>query len=183
MRSPSVFTTAASATLMLMVSSLVACGGSAPAVAVATPAVVAYAADLKAVSSKKQVIHSADPAKCFDVKGDNASQHALVRLSGCHGRENQRWDFGPGAGGAVQVGGIGGLCLTAMLAPAPDGTSTEILTCNGTPSQEFKFYVDGRIQELQTNKCLTLGGGNGSGIMLLPCDAANAGQVWTLAGN
>jgi hypothetical protein len=145
------------------------------------PVVVGYRSDLRSVAAKRQVLHSAKPGECLDVKGDNAAQHALVRLSGCHGRENQRWDFGPGAGGAVQVGGIGGLCLTLMSAPAPDGTMLELLTCNGSPAQEFRFYVDGRIQDLAGGRCLTPGGGsNGNGILLAPCDGTNPTQVWSL---
>jgi Ricin-type beta-trefoil lectin domain len=168
-------------------STLPACSASvqAPVVAVpAAPVVVQYAAIVKPMVATKQVIHlSSNPALCVDVKGDNASQHALVRLSSCHGRENQRWSFGPGVAGAVQVGGIGGLCLGVPAASGAVGGETEIDTCNGSPRQQFRFYVDGRIRELATQTCLTAGGPEGRLIVLAPCDAANPAQIWAVQGS
>ena len=166
-------------------SGLLGCGGSAKVAVtpVAPPVAVEYAAAVRPMAGSKQLIHSgANEGLCFDVWGDNAAQHAEVALFRCNGKENQRWSFGPGAGGAVQVGGIGGLCLSVAPGPLPRGSMMELLTCNGSVAQEFKFFVDGRVRELGTNKCVTPGAGaNGQGLMLAPCDVANAAQVFTVA--
>ncbi len=174
----------------VILSSLAACGGSPPpppaAPAAPTPVVVAYASDAKPMVAKKQVFHGPNAGLCFDVKGDDAAQHAPVRLSKCQGKENQRWDFGPGTNGFVQVGGIGGLCVTLTSAPGADGTQLELLTCNGTPAQQFRFNVDGRIQEGVAKSCLTQGPVAPTGALapIVPtaCDAANASQVFAVAG-
>jgi hypothetical protein len=136
------------------------------------------------MTARKQVFHAANGTQCLDVRGDNAAQHATVRLANCHGKENQRWDFGPGTAGAVQVGGIGGLCLTMMSAPGAEGTQLELLTCNGSVAQQFRFNVDGRIQEMSGKTCLTIGAPAPGVTAVVPaaCDAANATQVWTVAG-
>jgi hypothetical protein len=183
MRYPLILSAAAGFTL----SGLAACSDPpppavpAPAPPAALPVAIAYTADVRPMNVKKQLLHSFTGRSCVDVKGDNAAQHAAVHLAGCRGKENQRWDFGPGAAGAVQVGGIGGLCLTLMSAPGIEGTMLELLTCNGTPAQEFRFFVDGRIQDLGGQRCVTAT--TGSAIVVAPCDAANPAQVWAVAGN
>jgi hypothetical protein len=171
----------------VILSSLSACAATVqgPVVGVTAPPVaLGYQGVVKPVAVKRQVFHSPNPALCVDVQGDNAAQHANVRLSHCHGRENQRWDFGPGTNGAVQVGGIGGLCLSVMSAPAQGGSMTELLSCNGTLAEELRFYADGRIQELAGNKCLTASGvANDAPIILTTCDPTNPMQVWSLGNN
>jgi len=168
----------------VILSGLTGCGGTVTV----TPPVVAvsldYKADVRPMTLQKQVIHSSNPAFCADVQGDNAANHATVRLSKCHGKENQRWSFGPGVSGAVQVGGIGGLCLNITPVAGASGSHAELLACNGSIGQQFRFYVDGRIQELGSNACLTAGAGNdGAGIVLSKCDITNLGQIWGVAGN
>ncbi len=147
------------------------------------PAPVEYSAEIKAMTAKQQVIRSvANPNLCIDVAGDDASQHALVRLARCRANEAQRFSFGPGADGAVQIGAVGGLCIDMPAAPpGPYPTYTQLLLCNGAKIQQFKFYVDGRIRELGSNKCITAGGlKEPSPLVPTPCDVGNAAQVWSV---
>jgi hypothetical protein len=170
----------------VILSSLSGCGASVKVQTpvVATPAVaVEYNGVVRPMKAEKQLIHSgANEGMCFNVVDDNASQHASVKLHPCNGRENQRWSFGPGVAGAVQVGSIGGLCLDVPGNPSPNGSYTQLMTCNGSPTQEYKFYADGRIRELATNKCLGAGGGaDHLGIVPEVCSITNLAQVWTVA--
>jgi hypothetical protein len=162
------------------------CGGQVK-VQVATPTppvvVVEYNADVRPMTTQNQVIRSAaNPQLCFDVAGDDASQHALVRIARCRNNEAQKWSFTSNPDGSVKVTGIGALCIDMPGAPpGPNATFTQLLLCNGSKTEQFKFYVDGRIRELGTNLCLTAGGlREPSPIVPTKCDVTNPAQVWSV---
>jgi hypothetical protein len=128
------------------------------------------------------MIHSAlTPGLCLDAEGDVAAPHTPVRLSGCHGRENQRWNVSTQPTGAAMITGIGGLCLDVRGQRPEVGSSTQLYGCNGGGNQRFGYERDGQIRELATGLCLTATAmAGGAAVVAMPCEARNPGQSWVM---
>jgi Ricin-type beta-trefoil lectin domain len=91
---------------------------------------------------------------CMDAKGDRQGDGTPVFLWRCHGRENQRWTVTHNADGTSIVTGTGGLCLDVRGNGSRDGTPVHLWQCHFGGNQRFRFFDDGRIQEVGTGKCL-----------------------------
>jgi hypothetical protein len=103
------------------------------------------------------LIHAAtNEEMCIDAQSDPAEAHRMIRLFHCHGRENQRWTFADQGDGSSEILGIGGLCLDVQGRSSGDGTPLQLYPCTGAVNQKFRHNIDGRLQEVQTGKCLTV---------------------------
>lgn len=119
---------------------------------------------------------------CVDAAADRAADGTLVQLANCHGRENQRWVFSDQPGGQIVITGIGGLCLDVRGRKAGDGTPLQLWQCANQPNQKFRHESDGRIREVQTGKCLTVGSlASKTPLTIDECDRNNGGQVWVIS--
>jgi|HubBroStandDraft_1064217.scaffolds.fasta_scaffold219963_2 hypothetical protein len=116
---------------------------------------------------------------CIDAENSRAELHPLVELLHCQGRENQRWTFADQNDGSSEILGIGGLCLDVQGQHSSSGTPLQLYTCAGTANQKFRHNIDGRLQEVQTGKCLTAGEFvEKSPIFIDDCSDKKPGQVW-----
>ncbi len=121
------------------------------------------------------------PGLCLDAEGDVAAPHTPVRLSGCHGRENQRWNLSPQPTGAATITGIGGLCLDVRGQRPGVGSSTQLYACNGGGNQLFGYEPDGKIRELATGFCLTATSMSvGAAVVAMPCEVRSPSQSWVM---
>jgi hypothetical protein len=121
------------------------------------------------------------PGLCLDAEDNVAAPHTPVLLSGCHGRENQRWNVSPEPTGAAMITGIGGLCLDVRGRRPGLGSTTQLFGCNGGGNQRFRYEPDGHIRELATGLCLTATSMSvGAAVVSLPCEARNPGQSWVM---
>jgi hypothetical protein len=91
---------------------------------------------------------------CMDASGDRQADGTPVFLYRCHGRENQRWTVTRNVDGTSAITGTGGLCLDVRGHGASDGTPVQLWQCHFGANQRFRVFDDGRIQEVQTGKCL-----------------------------
>jgi hypothetical protein len=135
------------------------------------------------VSGGNYMIHAmTNNNLCFDVRGDKAATNQEVWIYGCHGKENQRFSFVDQPTNSSNITAVGGLCLDVSGAQASDGTPVNIFACgNDKPNQTFRYFEDGRIREVQTNKCLTVASvAQDARVVLSACQRGNQSQVWTL---
>jgi Ricin-type beta-trefoil lectin domain len=103
------------------------------------------------------LIHAAaNEEMCVDAQSDPAEAHPKIWLFHCTGRENQRWTFADQGDGSSEILGVGGLCLDVQGRSSGDGTPLVLYPCTGANNQKFRHLVDGRLQEVQTGKCLTV---------------------------
>jgi hypothetical protein len=103
------------------------------------------------------LIHAASNEElCVDAPVDAAEGHRMVRLFHCRGAESQRWTFADQGDGSSEVLGVAGLCLDVQGRSSGDGTPLQLYPCTGAANQRFRHLVDGRLQEVQTGKCLTV---------------------------
>jgi hypothetical protein len=93
---------------------------------------------------------------CIDAQADPSEGHLMVRLFHCHGRENQRWTFADQGDGSSEILGVGGQCLDIQGRSSGEGAPLQLYPCTGAPNQKFRHLIDGRLQEIQTGKCLTV---------------------------
>ncbi|HKT01015.1 MAG TPA: RICIN domain-containing protein [Rugosimonospora sp.] len=78
--------------------------------------------------------------------------------------------------------GFGGKCLDVAGGGTADGTTVQLLTCNGSAQQQWSQPGDGTVQAL--GKCLAVAGGsvgNGTPVRLWTCNGTGA-QQWTVTG-
>ncbi|HEY1488179.1 MAG TPA: glycosyl hydrolase family protein [Micromonosporaceae bacterium] len=92
--------------------------------------------------------------------------------------------FTPGSAPASTtiVGGLSGKCLSVSGGATTDGSTADIFTCNGTPSQNWTLGAGGTIVGGLSGKCLTVTGGstaNFAGVSISTCTGA-ADQQWTV---
>ncbi len=108
------------------------------------------------------------------------STHAGLTLFPCHGRKNQRFTFAEDPGGVIRISGAKGGCLRLGDMLGSD-RRLELGPCGGDASG-FRHRDDRRFREVATGLCMTVTRvGKRAPIVLETCDAANAGQVWSLA--
>jgi hypothetical protein len=125
---------------------------------------------------------NANEEMCIDAQSDRAELHPSVQLFHCHGRENQRWTFAEQTDASSQILGIGGLCLDVQGQHSSNGTPLQVYPCAGTPNQKFRHNIDGRLQEVQTGKCLTVDDFvEHSKIFIDTCSDKKPGQVWIIS--
>jgi hypothetical protein len=119
---------------------------------------------------------------CMDVRGDQAKANQEVWLWDCHGKENQRYAWVDQPNNASNVRGIGGLCLDVHGAQTSDGTAVNLFPCGpDKPNQTWRYFEDGRIREVQSNKCLTVGSAaKDQQVVLSTCQRGNTNQQWAL---
>jgi hypothetical protein len=136
-----------------------------------------------AVAGSGVMIHAvANPAFCVDAAGDRPQKHTPVQLYACHGRENQRWNFTPGANGAATITGVAGLCLDIHGTLPKEGATAQLYPCHDAGNQQFSLDPEGHLREVATGKCLTVErAANRAPIFVAPCDPGNPGQVWSVA--
>jgi len=119
---------------------------------------------------------------CIDAESDRAELHPLIQLFHCHGRENQRWTFAEENDASSQILGIGGLCLDVQGQHSSSGTPLQLYPCANAANQKFRHNVDGRLQEVQTGKCLTAGDfKEHSPVFIDDCRDDKPGQVWIIS--
>jgi hypothetical protein len=99
---------------------------------------------------------AANEEMCMDAEGNGAELSRPLQLFHCHGRENQRWTFAEQSDGSSEILCVGGLCMDVQGQRTSSGSPLQLYTCAGTPNQKFRHNIDGRLQELQTGKCLTV---------------------------
>jgi Ricin-type beta-trefoil lectin domain len=129
------------------------------------------------------LIHSAkNEEMCIDAENSKAELSPLVQLIHCHGRENQRWTFADQNDGSSQILGIGGLCLDVQGQHSSTGTPLQLYPCGGATNQKFRHNIDGRLQEMQTGKCLTVSDFvEKSPVFIDDCREKKPGQVWVVS--
>jgi hypothetical protein len=136
------------------------------------------------VSAEGALVRSSlNPNRCLDAKGGQAVIRGEVWLYECHGRENQRWSFVDVANGGSAVEGIGGLCLDAVEWPTQkERTRVQLYPCaEDQVGETFRVYADGRIHEIFSDRCLTVGGADsGTPVTLEECDLNDNGQIWLI---
>jgi hypothetical protein len=148
------------------------------------PAHDPHADRIQHVSGGNYEIHpSANQGLCFDVQGDKAAAHQEVWLYNCHGKENQRWAFVDKPNNSSNITGVGGMCLDVRGWQTADGAPVQIYACGADQAnQTFRHFEDGRIREVQSNKCLTATSvAEKTQITLNTCQPGNQGQVFSLS--
>ena len=104
------------------------------------------------------LIHAgANEELCVDAQLDPAEGHRMARLVHCHGRDEQRWTFVDQGDGSSEIVGVGGECLDVQGRSSGEGTPLQLYACTGAVNQRFRHLIDGRLQEVQTGMCLTVG--------------------------
>jgi Ricin-type beta-trefoil lectin domain len=125
---------------------------------------------------------AANEEMCVDAQADPAEGHRMVRLYHCHGRENQRWTFADQGDGSSEILGVGGQCLDVQGRSSGDGTPLQLYPCTGAVNQKFRHLVDGRLQEVQTGKCLTVADYvEKSPVFIDKCNDKPAPQAWVIS--
>jgi hypothetical protein len=129
------------------------------------------------------LIHSATNEElCIDARSEPAEAHRMIQLFHCHGRENQRWTFADMGDGSSEILGVGGMCLDVQGRSSGDGTPLQIYPCTGAVNQRFRHLVDGRLQEVQTGKCLTVNEYvEKSPIFIDKCNEKPVPQAWVIS--
>jgi hypothetical protein len=118
---------------------------------------------------------------CIDAQS-GGEMHPLVQLFHCHGRENQRWTFAEQGDFSSQILGIGGLCLDVQGQHTSSGTPLQLYPCASTSNQKFRHNIDGRLQEVQTGKCLTVSEfSDHARVFIDECGDKKPGQVWVIS--
>ena len=93
--------------------------------------------------------------------------------------------FGSSSGGGTSttfIGGLSGKCLSVSGASTANGATTEIWTCNASPSENWTIESNGTIVGGLSGECLEVAGGstaNYAGVDIGTCDGA-ASQQWTV---
>jgi hypothetical protein len=142
-----------------------------------------HAGKLQHVTGNNYEIHPrANAGLCLDVRGDQAKAGQEVWLYNCHGKENQRWAFVDAPNNSSNIKGVGGLCLDVAGSNTADGTPTNLYTCGPSqPNQTFRHFENGQLREVQSGKCLTVGGiAEGQQLKIATCAEGNESQVWTM---
>jgi hypothetical protein len=119
---------------------------------------------------------------CMDAVSNPAELHAMIKLLHCQGGESQRWTFSDQADASSQILGMGGLCMDVQGQHSSSGTPLQLYPCAGTPNQKFRHNVDGRLQEIQTGKCLTVDDFvEKAPVFIDDCSEKKKGQVWIIS--
>jgi hypothetical protein len=118
---------------------------------------------------------------CIDAES-GGELHPTIQLFHCHGRENQRWSFAEQGDASSEIVGIGGLCLDVQGQHSSSGTPLQLYPCTGAPNQRFRHEIDGRLREIQTGKCLTVGDfTEHAHVFIDDCSGKKRGQVWVIS--
>ncbi|NJL27559.1 MAG: hypothetical protein HC897_06500 [Thermoanaerobaculia bacterium] len=115
--------------------------------------------------------------KCLDVRGGSTAEGADVILFRCHGGANQRWDL-PVRGFSGEIVGVGGQCLD-IRGTVRDRARVEMRSCDGGPTQQWRFGQDGRIVGAE-GLCLDVlenNSNDGARIVVFECHGT-ANQRW-----
>jgi streptogrisin C len=92
----------------------------------------------------------------------------------CNGTGAQKWTF---TGGTVRAGGK---CMDVAWASTADGTAVQLANCNGNAAQQFVMSAAGDLVSVLANKCVDIGGwdgSNGARLIIWPC-TGGANQKW-----
>jgi len=124
-----------------------------------------------------------DETFCMDAEIGNGQEGRRVTIGKCTGRGNQRWTFTDGADGSSVVVGDLGMCLDIRNHRVKDGTPIQIWRCHYGTNQRFVVTPSGRIKEVQSGKCLTVGKGPAAEhkpVFIDECDEQVKEQTWRL---
>jgi hypothetical protein len=124
-----------------------------------------------------------DETFCIEASAATGQEGRQVYITQCNGRENQRWTFTDGADGSSVIVGHLGMCLDIRNHKTKDGVPLQIWRCHYGANQRFTVTPSGRIKEVQTGKCLTIGkvAGDHKPVFIDECDEQVREQTWRLA--
>jgi hypothetical protein len=111
---------------------------------------------------------------CLDMRGDRVMQGTEAIIYGCHGKNNQRFNWTP-RGELI----VGNMCLDIAGGSRANGTRVIAWPCNGGRNQQW--FVNGtQIQSQLTGKCLDVAGGmtqGGAPVIVYDCHGSES-QRW-----
>ena len=103
---------------------------------------------------------------CLDMRGDRVLQGTEAIVYGCHGNNNQRFNWTP-RGELI----VANMCLDIAGGSNANGAKVIAWPCNGGRNQQW--YVSGsQIQSAQNGKCLDVAGGSmqrGTPVIVYDC--------------
>lgn len=123
-----------------------------------------------------------DETFCIGANADTATEGRTVFIQKCTGAETQRWTFTDGADGSSVIVGSQGMCLDIRNHRSGDGTPIQLWRCHYGNNQRFRVTPTGRIREVQSGKCLTIGKtvADRAAVFIDECDEQRSQQTWRL---
>jgi hypothetical protein len=123
-----------------------------------------------------------DESFCVEASLATGQEGREVYISKCAGKDNQHWTFTDGADGSNIIVGHLGMCLDIRGRKTGDGTPVQIWRCHYGQNQRFTVTPSGRVKEVQSGKCLTVGkvAGEHKPVYIDECDEQAKQQTWRL---
>ncbi|MBW5482306.1 ricin-type beta-trefoil lectin domain protein [Streptomyces bambusae] len=143
-------------------------------------AVYPYAAAPAAPGAAGKIASAAAAATCADLNEARADDGNKIQVWGCNetdGGAAQRFEVR--GDGTVRVQGK---CLDTQNAGTGDGTPVLLMTCKGTPTQQFHPRADGSIHHPASGRCVDLANAKtdaGTPLWLWPCNGTGP-QRWSV---
>ncbi|MFC6080197.1 ricin-type beta-trefoil lectin domain protein [Sphaerisporangium aureirubrum] len=127
-------------------------------------------------AARRLVLHTGS-LRCLDVYDNSTAADAPVIIYDCHGAANQQWRK-PLDTGAGPVRNKDGTCLDVKQEAE---LRVVVNTCGTAPAQQWEVRPDGTLHNTFWQRCAATRDQrreNLTGVVLVPCDGGDAGQVW-----
>ncbi|MFJ3927540.1 ricin-type beta-trefoil lectin domain protein [Streptomyces sp. NPDC090022] len=141
-------------------------------------AVYPYAAPPTAPGAAGKITLTAASAHCADLDGGTATDGNRIQIAPCN-QDASAQSFEVRADGTLR---IQNMCLTTQNAGTGNATPVLLMTCQGTPAQQFQPRADGSVHHPASGRCLDLGAMNttpGTPLWIWDCNRSDA-QRWTV---